>query len=333
MKKKIAVIAGGDSAEKTVSLKTAATVSYYLNLSKEYEAVNLRLDAEKWEVHTEDKILAVDKNDFSYSLNGKKQVFHAVFIAIHGTPGEDGKLQAYFDLIGLPYTGCSQLNSAVTFNKWYCNALLRQLGFNCSESYLLRENSYDLNEIQQIAENVGFPCFVKPNNGGSSFGISKVKSSLDFENAIKNAFEYSDEVMIEKLMKGREVTCGVFRKNNEITALPVTEIIPKGEFFDYKAKYEGDSEEVTPAQIPELQYEKVQQTARDIYSKMGLRGLIRIDFILQNEEVFIIEINTVPGLSKESIVPQQAKVAGIGLEELFTSLLDECIIRKGYQKK
>src|SRR5690606_19699133 len=205
------------------------------------------------------------------------------------------------------------------------NAILGQMGFNCSESYLLRVNRYETDDIDQIAEKLSFPCFVKPNNGGSSFGISKVKLRADMEAAIKNAFEHSDEVIIEKMMSGREITCGVYRKEGVVIALPVTEIIPKGAFFDYKAKYEGESEEVTPANLPAPIYEKVQHTAKSIYSKMGLRGLIRIDFMLQKEEVFVIEINTVPGLSKESIVPQQAKVAGIELQELFSDLVDECL--------
>lgn len=325
MKKRIAVVAGGDSSEKVISLKTAAVICKNLNENPLYQAIQVSIEFGKWEVLLDGEKAGIDKNDFSYIQNGKKINFDAAFIGIHGTPGEDGKLQGYFDLIGMPYTSCGQLNSAVTFNKWYCNALLRQLGFNCSESYLLRAEKYSLDDVLQITKKVGFPCFVKPNNGGSSFGISKVKDARDLSKAISLAFEHGDEVMIEKLMIGREVTCGLITKNKKIMVLPVTEILPKGDFFDYKAKYEGNSEEITPADLPDDIYSKIQETAKDVYKKMGLKGLVRIDFMIQNQDVFIIEINTIPGLSTESLVPQQARHAGIELKELFEIVVEECL--------
>ena len=272
MKKQIAVVAGGDSSEKIISMKTAAVISQHLNESKDYEAIPVFIGDRKWEVHIHDEKYNIDKNDFSFTKNGTKQIFDAVFIAIHGTPGEDGKLQGYFDLIGMPYTSCGVLNSAVTFNKWYCNTLLRQMGFNCSESYLLRANKYSDTEVKQIANKVGFPCFVKPNNGGSSFGVTKVKSIDGLNQAIDSALEHNDEVMIEKLMSGKEVTCGLLPKNAEVIALPLTEIVYKGEFFDFKAKYEGDSEEITPARLSEELTKKTQKTAIKVYQQLDLKG-------------------------------------------------------------
>lgn len=329
MKKKIAVVAGGDSSEKIISMKSAMVVCEHLNKSSAYSAILVNLNKEKWEAEVDGQFFKIDKNNFSFKNKKSETIFFdAAFIAIHGTPGEDGKLQGYFDLIGLPYTGAGVLNSSLTFNKWQCNAVLKQLGYNCSESFLLREDNFTEADYKELLDKISFPCFVKPNNSGSSFGISKVKSEADFKAAIDEAFSYATEVMVEKLMTGREVTCGMVTYNNEILAFPLTEIVAKGEFFDYKAKYEGNSEEITPARISEELTLKVQETAKGIYRDMGLKGLARVDFMLQKNGIYVIEVNTVPGLTAESLVPQQAKAAGFSLEELFSASVGECLERR-----
>lgn len=319
-------MAGGDSSEKVISLKSARVVCEHLNKSVYYSAVLVHLNKEKWQVEIDDGFYEINKNNFSYKdQDGKDIKFDAAFIAIHGTPGEDGKLQGYFDLIGLPYTGAGVLNSSLTFNKWQCNAVLKHLGYNCSASYLLREELFNNSGYEELTKKISFPCFVKPNNSGSSFGISKVKSETELKSAIEQAFSYASEVMVEKLMTGREVTCGMLNYKNEVLAFPLTEIISKSEFFDYKAKYEGNSEEITPARISEEQTIEVQETAKNIYRDLGLKGLARIDFMLQKDGIYVIEVNTVPGLTTESLIPQQAKAAGFSLTELFSACIEECL--------
>jgi D-alanine-D-alanine ligase len=238
---------------------------------------------------------------------------------IHGTPGEDGKLQGYFDMIGLPYTGCNQLASTVTFNKWACNTMLKQLGFKCADSVLLRKG--DKWTTEDIIAAVKLPCFVKPNDGGSSFGVTKVKTAEELPESIKLAFAEGSEVLIESMIAGTEITCGVLRMHGKTSALPVTEIIPEGEFFDYAAKYEGKSSEITPARLNPEVYSKVQHTAQEIYDQLGLGGVVRIDMMIQEGVPLVIEINTVPGMSAASIIPQQAEKAGILLKDLISALI------------
>lgn len=332
MKKNIAVVAGGDSSEKAISVKSAKVVCEHLNKSSTYSAIMVHISKEKWEAELDGQFYPIDKNDFTFKWETETISFDAAFVAIHGTPGEDGKLQGYFELIGMPYTGSDVLNSSFTFNKWHCNAILKQLGYNCATSYLINEDYFSEEEYTKLLEQVTFPCFVKPNSSGSSFGVSKVKTADEFRAAIEEAFQYSSEVMIEAQMVGREVTCGVTTYENEVIAFPVTEIVSKGEFFDYTAKYEGNSEEITPARLSEELTARVQEKAKGVYKDLRLKGLARVDFMLQKTGVFIIEVNTVPGLTAESIVPQQAKAAGFSLQELFSANIEDCIRRKKEKK-
>lgn len=322
MKKLVAIAAGGDSAEEEISLLSAQTVLDNLN-SELYEPVLVRMRFEKWEAHYHNEVIPVDKNDFSFAFNGEKRLFDYVFIAIHGTPGEDGKLQAYFDLLKMPYSSPNHIGATLTFNKWYCNTLLKQLGFSVAASqYLRRNESFD---SKQIIKKLGLPCFVKPCSCGSSYGVSKVKTAEELAPAIHTAFDYDHEIMIEALLPGKEMTCGVYREKGELKALPITEIIPKGEFFDYAAKYQGDSQEITPARISESATEKVQEIAKSVYDKLDMRGIVRVDFMLVDDQPYIIELNAVPGLSPNSLVPQQVKAAGLSLREFFTTIIQETI--------
>lgn len=319
MKYKVAIAAGGDSAEEGISLLSANTVFQNLDRSK-YDVYLVKMRFDNWHVIINEEEYPIDKNDFSVTINGAKIKFDYVFIAIHGTPGEDGKLQAYFDLLKIPYSSPDHIGSTLTFNKWYCNTLLKQLGYNVAKSYYLRRG--EKIEPKKIIDEVGLPCFVKPCSCGSSFGISKIKKEEELIIGITEAFEYDNEVMIESILNGKELGCGVYQDNEEVIALPVTQIIPKGEFFDYAAKYQGDSDEITPARITNKQRDAVQAIAKEIYSKLNLRGIIRIDFMLIEDTPYIIEVNAVPGLSPESIVPQQLRAASIPLNKFFDSIID-----------
>lgn len=318
-KLKVAIAAGGDSAEEVISLKTAQTVFDHLDRSK-FEVVMVKMSHGKWLAQVDGNDYEIDKNDFSFLHSGEKFNFDYVFIAIHGTPGEDGKLQAYFDLLEIPYSSPDHIGSTLTFNKWYCSTMLSQLGYNVAPSHYMRRGE-SLNE-EEVIEKLGLPCFVKPCSCGSSFGISKVKVKEELFSAVSEAFEYDHEIMIEGFLPGKEVTCGVYKSKGEVIALPITQIIPQGEFFDYAAKYEGKSQEITPARISETQTAEVQRIAIEIYGKLNLRGIIRVDFMLNEDTPFIIEVNAVPGLSAESLVPQQVRAANIPMNQFFTDIIE-----------
>lgn len=320
MKKIIAIAAGGDSAEEEISMLTAQTV--YDNLDQNrYEGIIVFMRLGVWEAKLGSESYPIDKNNFSFTFENEEVRFDYVFIAIHGTPGEDGKLQAYFDLLSIPYSSPNHIGSTVTFNKWYCNTLLRQLGYSVASSQYLRKGE-QINP-STIVEKLGLPCFVKPCSAGSSYGITKVKKESEMDLALIKAFEYDHEIMIEEMLSGKEVTCGVFRKDGKVIALPITQIIPKGEFFDFDAKYRGNSLEITPARIPDESYSKVQEIAKSIYEKLDMRGIVRIDFMLVEEKAYVIEINAVPGLSPSSLVPQQVEAAKMSLKDFFTAIIEE----------
>lgn len=322
MKKLVAIAAGGDSAEEEISLLSAQTVFDNLNPAL-FEGVIVHMRFGQWVAHYQGEKVMLDKNDFSIEYKGLKKQFDYVFIAIHGTPGEDGKLQAYFDLLKLPYSSPNHIGATLTFNKWYCNTLLKQLGFSVAQSqYLRKDERFDAEKIMQ---KIGLACFIKPCSAGSSYGVSKVKKADEFIPAVKKAFEFDHEIMIESQLQGREMTCGVYREKGELKALPITEIIPKGEFFDYAAKYQGDSQEITPAALSDELTLKIQQTAMAVYDKLDMRGIVRVDFMLVEEEAYIIELNAVPGLSPSSLVPQQVKAAGLKLADFFTILIEETL--------
>jgi len=322
MRKIVGIAAGGDSAEESISLLSAQTV--YDNLDKnKFEPIIVKMKQGIWEAQLNGQQYPIDKNDFSFLFEEGKIKFDFIFIAIHGTPGEDGKLQAYFDLLGIPYSSPNHIGSTLTFNKWYCNTLLNQLGYQVAQSFYLRRNEKIKEE--EILAKVGIPCFVKPCSCGSSYGISKVKDAENLFGAITMAFEYDVEIMIEEALDGVELTCGVYRENGEVKPLPITQIIPKGEFFDFEAKYEGNSSEITPARIDENNYNTIQKIAAEVYERLDLRGICRVDFMLVENTPYIIEVNAVPGLSPESLIPQQVEAAKIPLRDFFTTIIHETI--------
>ena len=321
---KVAVIEGGYSKEKAVSLKSAQTVFKNLN-RKKYFPTKVFIDEKEWTAYDSEGKYTIDKNDFSFTKNGTKNTFDVAFIVIHGSPGEDGKLQGYFDLIGIPYTTPSQMITALTFEKFHCNQFLKNFGLNVAEAVLIKKAN-TIN-ASSIIEQVGLPCFVKPTDGGSSFGISKVTEEKELKSAIELAFKHGSQVIIEEFIEGRELTNGAFRSKNGIKVLPVTEIITENEFFDYAAKYNGESIEVTPADINSALTKKIKTLTNHIYDILNLKGIARIDYIVTPKgSPYIIEINTVPGQSTESIIPQMAEVEGIGMEELFGDILNNTML-------
>ena len=313
--KKVAVIEGGYSSEKAVSIKSAQTVFDNLDRSK-FDPTRVLIDEHEWTAYDEDGRYAIDKNDFSFSKNNQKIQFEYAFIVIHGTPGEDGKLQGYFDMIGLPYNTSSAAITSLTFQKFHCNRYLSTFGIHVAEAVLIKKGDH-INK-QEILNMVGLPCFVKPTDAGSSFGVSKVKKANQFLDAINHAFQYGEEVIVEAFIEGRELTNGVYRDEEGIQTLPISEIISENEFFDYEAKYKGQSNEVTPAHISNELENNIKDLTFKIYDMLGMKGVARMDYIVNDIGIpFLIEINSVPGMSKESIVPQMAKVNSIALKELL----------------
>jgi D-alanine-D-alanine ligase len=326
MKHNIAFLTGGFSGEAEISYKSAITIEK-------------NIDRERWNLYKIDitpggwfydqasgERIEVDKNDFSIIVDEEKINFDAVLIGIHGTPGEDGKLQGYFDLLRIPYTSCDAATSALTFNKSFTVAVAAFSGIKVSKSVLLFRNSFT--SPDEVVKGLRFPVFIKPNNGGSSIGMSKVNSpSEELGQAIEKAFKEDDQVLVEEFISGRELTIGVFRSKGEIIPLPITEIISKKDFFDYEAKYHGASEEVTPAKIDAAVADKIKDAAVRIYRAINCRGIVRIDFIYNEQEgkPYMLEINTVPGQSEASIVPQQLRAMGWSLTDFYSALIDECL--------
>ena len=321
--KHIAVIMGGYSSEFEISLKSGAVVLEVLK-GLGYKSYPVHIFKEKWVCLDENGTEhPVDKNDFSSEINGTKIKFDVVFNAIHGSPGEDGYLQGYFALLNIPHTSCNMYQAALTFNKRDCISTLRPYGIKCADSYFL--NMGDEVDEEEIVKAVGLPCFVKANKAGSSYGISKVYKKEDIKQALNVAFKEDDEVIIESFLDGTEVSVGVIEYKGEITVLPITEIVSDNDFFDYQAKYLGQSKEITPARISDELADKVRSVAKRIYQILKLKGFSRSEFIFENGEPYLLEVNTVPGLTKESILPQQAKAAGISLEELFVNALESAM--------
>ena len=401
MQRKIAIIAGGDSSEYEVSLRSAAGIysffksthcsmnvhSYLAHRARtiisghpieqssspikgrelDYDLTIVCLRGKEWralaETDTElqknngavpmdsDKWVAIDKNDFSYTYQGEKIQFDFAYITIHGTPGENGVLQGYLDMLGVPYSCCGVLAAAMTFNKYTCNQYLKGFGVNVAESVLLRKGgslenatlqngckaAYSL-EAKEIVEKVGLPCFIKTNVGGSSFGVTKVKTLEDVVPAIEKAFGEGDEVICEAEMKGIEITCGVYKTKNKAVAFPITEVVTSNEFFDYDAKYNGQVDEITPARIPDEVRDKVQALTLKIYDILGCKGIIRVDYILTekptptpslkgrengNWEINLLEVNTTPGMTATSFIPQQIRAAGLEIGEVLGEIIED----------
>ena len=328
MKKVIAFVTGGYSSEAEVSYKSAITMEAEVDKNI-YDVYRIDITPSEWFHPGKDgKKIPVDKNDFSLLVNGKKIVFDAVLIGIHGTPGEDGKLQGYFDLMNLPYTTCNAATSAITFNKRYTVAVAAFAGISVSNSVHLFKQ--DNPKGAELARRLTMPVFVKPNNGGSSIGMSKVNRKEDLDAALQKAFKEDNEVLVEEFISGREFTVGVFRRTAEIIVLPITEVKTSKDFFDFEAKYsQGFSEEITPAVLDDAMAEKVRQTAKKIYQVFNCNGVVRIDMIYNEAkgEPFMLEINTVPGQTAASVVPQQVRAMGWTLKQFYSALIEDALSR------
>lgn len=311
---------GGYSSEYKISLTSGSVVFQYLDKTK-YNAYQIHILKEKW-VYVDEKgeEFPLDKSDFSVTVLGNKITFEAVFNAIHGTPGEDGLMQAYFELLNIPQTSCDYYQAALTFNKRDLLSVLKPYGIKSATSYYL--NKGDIINTDEIVEKVGLPCFVKPNKSGSSFGISKAKTADELPIAIEVAYKEDDEIIIESFLDGIEVSVGVINYQGEITVLPITEIVSDNDFFDYEAKYLGKSQEITPARISDEMTAKISAIAKRAYEVLKMKGFSRSEFIIVGDEAFMLEMNTIPGLTTESLIPQQAKAAGISLKDLFTNAIE-----------
>ena len=359
MKRNIAIIAGGDSSEYEVSLRSAAGIESFLADQKQYTTTIVLLRGNDWKAKVSDSEWAeIDKNDFSYTYNEVKHTFDFAYITIHGTPGENGVLQGYLDMIGLPYSCCGVLAAAMTFNKYTCNHYLKGFGVKVAESVLLRKEAMRRlgNEAigEDIIKQVGLPCFIKTNVGGSSFGVTKVKTLEEVEPAIEKAFAEGDEVICEAFMKGIEITCGAYKTKNKAVAFPITEVVTSNEFFDYNAKYNGQVDEITPARIPDEVRDAVQAMTLKIYDILGCKGIIRVDYILtsledgtrclqdgcaysleakgdeakgERLEINLLEVNTTPGMTATSFIPQQVRAAGLNIGEVLSEIIEDAAER------
>lgn len=326
--KNVAIIMGGYSSEYKISLKSGEVVYNHLDTNK-YNLYKIHILSEGWfYVNDQNQRFPIDKNDFSVTVDSNKITFDVVFNAIHGTPGEDGLIQAYLKLINIPQTSSNYYQAALTFNKRDMLSVLKPYGIKTAISYYLNQGDAILED--QIIQRVGLPCFVKPNKSGSSFGISMVKETAQLTAAIEKAYAEDDEIIIESFLKGIEVSVGVIKYKGETKVLPITEIVSENDFFDYEAKYEGKSSEITPARISEEEKDRVEDVAKRIYTILKMDGFSRSEFILVNGEPFLLEMNTVPGLTAESILPQQAREAGISLYDLFDNAIELALNRNNY---
>jgi D-alanine-D-alanine ligase len=317
---KIAILAGGDSSEHKISVKSGIEIQQWLS-GNGYHADLVIVRGMEWHVKKGKELLPFNLLEFGYKQGQKKVKFDYVWNIIHGTPGENGLLQGYLEMLNIKYNCSGPLASAMTFNKFVAKNYLKQFGIMTAESELIQKNKpYDLEEI---IEKVGLPCFIKPNNGGSSFGTTKVTQTDQLKSAIQKAFKEDRQVIIESFVKGREITCGLLKTSKNERIFPLTEIVTSNEFFDYKAKYEGESQEITPAEIEEEMTKRIMQLSSEIYDHSNCRGIVRVDFIIRGNQVYFLELNTIPGMSKESIVPQQIKAAGFTVEEILMEVIED----------
>ena len=319
-KKIIALVYGGDSSEVEISIKSGKHMAKHIDRSR-YELYEVMIRGKEWKVMLDNGVtIDIDKSDFSFVVSGYRRInFDKVLIMIHGTPGENGLLQAYFEMVGVRFTTCSAVVSAITFDKYACKCYIRDTGVKLPRECFLRRN-YAFS-IDDIVEKLEFPLFVKPNNGGSSFGVTKVKRREDLEKAIEKAFEEDESVLIEEYINGRELTLGVYKNGNEFVKLPVTEIISDNEFFDYDAKYLGASKEICPAEISEEMSDRVTEISYSLYEYLGCNGVVRFDYILKNNGIYFLEVNTVPGMTEMSLVPQQIRAAGMTIKKFLSQLI------------
>ena len=318
--KNIAIIAGGNSSEYEVSMKSGKNIYDEVDETR-YNKYLVVLKERDWHVEIGEEKYPVDKNDFSFTRNGEKILFDFAYITIHGVPGENGLLQGYLDMMGVPYGCCNVLASALTFDKHTCNTYLKSYGVNVADSVMLiRGMAYDVNEI---INEVGLPCFVKPNAEGSSFGVTKVKEAAQLEDALKKAFALCREVLIETFIDGTELTCGVVKAGDMDITMPIAEVVPKNEFFDFEAKYDPTkSDEIIPARIsPELT-NRIKTLSSMIYDILRCEGIIRVDYIVREDEIFMLEVNTTPGMTSNSFVPKMVRAMGGTLREVLTKIID-----------
>lgn len=315
----IALVYGGYSSEWEVSVKSAKSVLKHIDPQK-YQVYEVFLSIDSWHVVLPDGNLQIDRSDFSFSIGGEKITFDKVYIMIHGTPGENGLFQAYLELLQIPYIGCSAMVSTLSFDKFACKTYLKDAGIAMAKDYFLRKG--DPFNPEEIVQKVGLPLFVKPNQGGSSYGITKVKKVEDLSAAIEYAFKEDDSVLIEESIDGREFTMGVYTEGGEVKTLPMTEIISKNEFFDYEAKYLGASTEVCPAEVAKEVYDVVAKATKRVYRRFNCNSLVRIDYIFKDGVPYFLEINPIPGMTDASLVPQQVRAAGIDMTSFITMIIE-----------
>lgn len=326
-KRTIAIVCGGDSSEHDVSLRSAQGLYSFFDKDR-YNIYIVDIKGMDWHVNLNDGTSTpVDRNDFSFVENGKKRLFDYAYITIHGTPGENGLLQGYFDLIGMPYSTSGVLVEAMTFDKFVLNQYLRGFGVSVAESLLIRRGYEHLVSDDDIMSRIGMPCFVKPANDGSSFGVSKVKNIDHLAPALRKAMMESDEVMVEAFLDGTEITCGCYKTREKSVIFPITEVVTSNEFFDYDAKYNGQVDEITPARIPEETAERVRQITSAIYDILHCNGIIRVDYIITKnadgtEKINMLEVNTTPGMTATSFIPQQVRAAGLDIKDVLTDIVE-----------
>lgn len=319
MKRIIAIVAGGDTSEYGVSLRSAEGIYSFIDKEK-YELYVVLMKGPKWVVLIDGEELKVDRNDFSFIKDGKRVKFDFAYITIHGTPGEDGHLQGYFDMLRIPYSCCGVLAAALTYHKFNCNQFLNKFGIKVPDSILLRKGNSIENSV--VVERIGLPCFIKPALGGSSFGVTKVKKEEDILPAIEKAFGEADEIMIEEFVDGTEVTCGCYKTREKSVVFPITEVVTHNEYFDYDAKYNGEVDEITPARISEELTQKIQTLTSVVYDILGASGIIRIDYIISDKGIHLLEVNTTPGMTATSFIPQQVRAAGLDIKDVMTDIIE-----------
>ena len=321
MKRTIAIVCGGDTSEFEVSLRSAQGIYSFIDKER-YTLYIVEMHGLDWHVQLPDGTKApVDRNDFSFRLNGGKVVFDFAYITIHGTPGEDGRLQGYFDMLHIPYSCCGVLAAALTYDKFACNQYLKTFGVRIADSLLLRQGQSVSNE--DVIEKIGLPCFIKPSLGGSSFGVTKVKTKEQIQPAIMKAFEEAREVLVEAFMEGTEITCGCYKTKEKSVVFPITEVVSHNEYFDYKAKYDGESDEITPARISDGVRDRVQKLTSAIYDILGASGIIRVDYIItEGEKINLLEVNTTPGMTATSFIPQQLRSRNFNIYAVMTDIIE-----------
>ena len=321
MKRTIAIVAGGDTSEYEVSLRSAQGIYSFIDKEK-YTLYIVGMHGLDWHVRLDDgRTLPVDRNDFSFQLDGQKVKFDFAYITIHGTPGEDGRLQGYFDMLRIPYSCCGVLAAALTYDKFACNQYLHAYGVRIAESLLLRQGQTITDD--EVVEKIGLPCFIKPSLGGSSFGVTKVKTREQIQPAIAKAFDEAQEVVVEAFMDGTELTCGCYKTRDKSVVFPISEVVSHNEYFDYKAKYNGESDEITPARISDELADRVKKLTSAIYDILGAQGVIRVDYIVtEGDKINLLEVNTTPGMTATSFIPQQVRAAGLDIKDVMTDIIE-----------